>query len=61
MSQIFGPTVCFFIEQVQLYVTFADTSYSYVYREVNAISTVENGAAILKRKSGEEFCYLIVC
>ncbi|RCV46764.1 hypothetical protein SETIT_9G557400v2 [Setaria italica] len=30
-----------------------DSSYSFVYREVNAISCVENGATILKRKSEE--------
>ncbi|CAN6296719.1 unnamed protein product [Urochloa humidicola] len=30
-----------------------DGSYSFVYREVNAVSCVENGATILKRKSEE--------
>ncbi|TVU48532.1 hypothetical protein EJB05_08171, partial [Eragrostis curvula] len=30
-----------------------DTSYAFVYREVNAVSCIENGASILKRKSGE--------
>ncbi|RLN18747.1 myosin-11 isoform X2 [Panicum miliaceum] len=30
-----------------------DASYSFVYREVNAISCLENGATILKRKSEE--------
>ncbi|KQK23873.1 myosin-9 isoform X2 [Brachypodium distachyon] len=30
-----------------------DASYAFVYREVNAVSCVENGATILKRKSGE--------
>lgn len=39
----------------KLYVAFADNSFVFIYREVNAISRVENGAPILKRKSGEEF------
>ncbi|KAM3316080.1 hypothetical protein ACQJBY_034303 [Aegilops geniculata] len=30
-----------------------DASYAFVYREVNAVSCVGNGTAILKRKSGE--------
>lgn len=44
--------------QFKLYVAFADTSFVFVYREVNAISCVENGAPILKRKSGEDFSIL---
>jgi hypothetical protein len=44
--------------QFILYLAFADASYSFVYREVNAISCLENGATILKRKSGEEFAIL---
>ncbi|GJN09233.1 hypothetical protein PR202_ga27220 [Eleusine coracana subsp. coracana] len=30
-----------------------DTSYTFVYREVNAVSCAENGGSVLKRKSGE--------
>jgi hypothetical protein len=43
----------------KLYVAFAGKSFVFVYREVNAISCVENGAPILKRKSGEEFSILL--
>lgn len=46
--------------QFKLHVAFADKSFVFVYREVNAISCVENGAPILKRKSGEEFSYCLV-
>ena len=43
----------------KLNVAFADKSFVFVYREVNAISCLENGAPILKRKSGEEFSILL--
>ncbi|XP_039827986.1 uncharacterized protein LOC120689685 isoform X2 [Panicum virgatum] len=36
-----------------------DSSYSFVYREVNAISCLENGGTIHKRKSGQEFAILL--
>jgi hypothetical protein len=42
------------VSQFKLYLSFADTSCAFVYREVNAVSCVENGATILKRKSGED-------
>ena len=55
-------TICLVIDvctpSIQLVCCFADSSYSFVYREVNAISCLENGGTILKRKSGEEFAIL---
>ena len=56
-------TICLVIDvctpSIQLVCCFADSSYSFVYREVNAIGCLENGGTIHKRKSGQEFAILL--